>query len=103
MSRYLLLVLSCFLLSSCAPQERTWETFDNTMKAYLRDEGLGLSGYVYREEDLRLKVGEISSELLLQEIESRENEDSHDPYFRLREEDIKDEGFIFGITLEKRF
>ena len=93
----LLVLLFIPLLSGCALLQDNSERLSHLVDTALRqDPGWNMSGYVIMDNSREIKIGSISSEILY-EMAHKE------PRGWKLEEDVKDEGFIFGISFRKTF
>lgn len=89
-----LLILLLFpLLTGCLPLHNAVDT------ALKQEEGWNLSGYVIKRNNLEIKIGSISTELLYDVADSDMDKDDK----RRAEKDIQDAGFVVGFRLIKTF
>ena len=57
------LAVPLMMVSQSKPMQAAGVLADTAVRSYLKDEGMGLSGYTWKSKNFTLKIGEISTEL----------------------------------------
>lgn len=91
--KHIIIIILLILCSGCSEKTK------NTINQMLTEEnGWGISGYTKKDDNIKLKIGDISSDIIY------ENSKPDIPYSDQNEEElIKQEGFILGVFFKKRF
>jgi len=93
----ILLIIILLTLPGCTILEGNSARLSNTIDTILKQEpGWNMSGYIVKNTTSETKFGLIDSEILYNMVKNCPKEPK-------LEEDIKDEGFLFGIFFKKTF